>query len=360
MLAANTCRFILFQAVKEKELNVHNSLVILNMKSGAFGISYFLTQSLNAVWTSLSLLSVSFTFLNEESSTLFFLLTSLSFSLAMIFFSLVIATFFVDSKLSTQIGLLALLSPVLIYHAFSLYTFTQDNFVYFVYMGGFLPHFPCLALLQKYLYAYASPSKRFDPGDDRVLLAMLVANIPLYLVLYLYFYQVLTKKQSFRFLCKRTKKKQVVVEENHSLDSSSLDESIRNRELREEDDDCIVVRGVTKKYRDKTVLNNFSLRILQNEIVCLLGNNGAGKTTLINILVGLTKANSGDAKIYGHYLSEDISAVRNNIRLCQQFDFLFPELTPVEHLEMVCKMRNIEGKKIVQEIEEKIELTMLC
>ena len=78
-----------------------------------------------------------------------------------------------------------------------------------------------------------------------------------------------------------------------------------------------MIRNLTKKYgSNSVVVNNFSLTINRDEIVCLLGNNGAGKTTLINMLVGLTHPTSGDAKIYGHLLSEDLRSVRNNIRLC--------------------------------------------
>ena len=40
MFALNICKFIYFQAVKEKEINVLNTLITLNMNSGAYGLSF--------------------------------------------------------------------------------------------------------------------------------------------------------------------------------------------------------------------------------------------------------------------------------------------------------------------------------
>ena len=92
------------------------------------------------------------------------------------------------------------------------------------------------------------------------------------------------------------------------------------------------------------------MTISENEIICLLGNNGAGKSTLINMLVGLIKPTNGDATIYGSSICEDIFEVRKNIRLCQQFDFLFQELSPNEHLQLICNLRDIQSNLITYEI----------
>jgi len=107
------------------------------------------------------------------------------------------------------------------------------------------------------------------------------------------------------------------------------------------------------------VVNDFSLRIQQNEIICLLGNNGSGKTTLINMLVGLVKPDSGYARIYGHDLETELFEVRNNIRLCQQFDFLYQDLTPREHLELVCEMRSVPEDQVAKVVDEILETVML-
>ena len=56
----------------------------------------------------------------------------------------------------------------------------------------------------------------------------------------------------------------------------------------------ISLRGITKKYGDKTVLNGLSLDIYRGETLCILGESGGGKTTLLNILARLTPCDDGE------------------------------------------------------------------
>lgn len=54
------------------------------------------------------------------------------------------------------------------------------------------------------------------------------------------------------------------------------------------------VKNITKKYKEKTVVNNFSMVINENECVGLIGPNGAGKSTLIQIIVDILHADEGE------------------------------------------------------------------
>jgi lipopolysaccharide export system ATP-binding protein len=51
--------------------------------------------------------------------------------------------------------------------------------------------------------------------------------------------------------------------------------------------------NLSKRYRNRTVVNGVSLDLKRGEIVGLLGPNGAGKTTTFYMIVGMIKANSG-------------------------------------------------------------------
>lgn len=55
---------------------------------------------------------------------------------------------------------------------------------------------------------------------------------------------------------------------------------------------------VSKKYRNKTVLSDFSLD-LGSGVHCLLGPNGAGKSTALSILTGIRPADSGAVRVLG-------------------------------------------------------------
>jgi len=56
----------------------------------------------------------------------------------------------------------------------------------------------------------------------------------------------------------------------------------------------IHTKGLIKRYRKRTVVNNVSFEVNQGEIVGLLGPNGAGKTTSFYMVVGLVKPDEGE------------------------------------------------------------------
>src|SRR5262249_23019556 len=60
------------------------------------------------------------------------------------------------------------------------------------------------------------------------------------------------------------------------------------------------LNNVTKQYGPVVALRGVDLAIQPGELVALLGPNGAGKTTAVRILLGLTRADSGTATIFGH------------------------------------------------------------
>lgn len=69
----------------------------------------------------------------------------------------------------------------------------------------------------------------------------------------------------------------------------------------------IIFNKVTKKYGDRSVLNDVSLKIEPQEFISIVGPSGAGKSTLIYALIGAEKINSGeifvdDYKV--HFMSE--------------------------------------------------------
>jgi len=64
-------------------------------------------------------------------------------------------------------------------------------------------------------------------------------------------------------------------------------------------DTVIAARALRKVYRSITALDGIDLEVQAGELFGLLGPNGAGKTTTVKILLGLTRATSGEAEIHG-------------------------------------------------------------
>jgi ABC-2 type transport system ATP-binding protein len=59
----------------------------------------------------------------------------------------------------------------------------------------------------------------------------------------------------------------------------------------------IETRDLVKRYGRIEALKGVSLRVEKGQIYGLLGQNGAGKTTLIKVLLGVTRATDGDARL---------------------------------------------------------------
>src|SRR5690348_16648686 len=61
----------------------------------------------------------------------------------------------------------------------------------------------------------------------------------------------------------------------------------------------IQVEGLSKRYRHRQAVNNLSFTVRGDEVCALLGPNGAGKTSTMRILVGLSRADRGTARLLG-------------------------------------------------------------
>jgi len=63
--------------------------------------------------------------------------------------------------------------------------------------------------------------------------------------------------------------------------------------------EAIFVEGLTKKYGEKTVVNNLNLSVNRGTVFGLLGANGAGKSTTIECILGTKKADEGTVRLLG-------------------------------------------------------------
>lgn len=118
----------------------------------------------------------------------------------------------------------------------------------------------------------------------------------------------------------------------------------------------LTLENISKQYNNNPVLENINLEIQSGEIVSLLGQSGSGKTTLLNIILGLTKMDSG--RIYYHH--EDLTNVKMKERgfnIVFQDYALFPHLNAYENI--VYGLKNKKSAVSKSELQEYIDFLEL-
>ncbi len=84
----------------------------------------------------------------------------------------------------------------------------------------------------------------------------------------------------------------------------------------------ISLRHITKKFKNITAVDDFSLTVNQGDIYGFLGPNGAGKSTCIRMMLGLVKPTSGDIDMFGYDIRTHRKEVLANIgALIERPDF---------------------------------------
>lgn len=110
------------------------------------------------------------------------------------------------------------------------------------------------------------------------------------------------------------------------------------------------VKKLSKKYADKTVLQDVSFDIVPGEIVALLGANGSGKTTTINSICQLIEFEGGEITFDGQSIKTDraylsqIGAVLGGSRNINW------RLTPSQNAEYFAALRGHSGKAVKHHI----------
>lgn len=120
----------------------------------------------------------------------------------------------------------------------------------------------------------------------------------------------------------------------------------------------IDINQLSKSFERQKILNNIDFQLKEAEIVGLIGPSGSGKSTLIKTMLGMEKADNGQALILEKTMPE--RKILESIGYMAQSDALYELLTGYENLEFFGRMKNLSGKKLKEEINyvaEVVDLT---
>jgi ABC-2 type transport system ATP-binding protein len=122
-------------------------------------------------------------------------------------------------------------------------------------------------------------------------------------------------------------------------------------------DFAIDVAGMTKRFGERTVVNQIDLKVRRGEICGFLGPNGSGKTTFIRMLCGLLRADGGSGTCLGMDVLRDSERIKRKVGyMTQRFSF-WEDLSIRENLDFVARMYGVDGRRRrVTEALEKLGL----
>lgn len=113
----------------------------------------------------------------------------------------------------------------------------------------------------------------------------------------------------------------------------------------------IDVINVSKKYKDKTILNNINLTFEEGFIYGLVGPNGAGKSIFLKLLCGFYQPTSGSIIFDNEKITKN-NAYKFNIRALIDKPCFFADMTGYENLELLSKICNkIDKKDIINTLD---------
>lgn len=128
----------------------------------------------------------------------------------------------------------------------------------------------------------------------------------------------------------------------------------------------IVGEHLTKQYKNRKVVNDVSMHVVNGEIYGLVGPNGAGKSTMLKMLLNLTKPDMGEFTIDGVSVQKNGYQTLRKVGAIIENQYFYEQLTGRENLELHCEymgypnleeidkvlglvsLKNIDGKHVSQ------------
>ncbi len=113
--------------------------------------------------------------------------------------------------------------------------------------------------------------------------------------------------------------------------------------------------GVTKTFGNHKALDGLNFKVYKG-VNGLIGPNGAGKTTTIKLILGLIRANTGQAEMFGLDCWQQSQEIRCKIGILYEKIAFYEHLSGFEHLKFIAKIKGVtdpasESKKVLKLVE---------
>jgi putative spermidine/putrescine transport system ATP-binding protein len=116
--------------------------------------------------------------------------------------------------------------------------------------------------------------------------------------------------------------------------------------------------GITKRYGNKTVLDNLELDIRKGEFVTFLGPSGCGKSTALSIVAGLIAATEGEIRLNGARV-DHLPPEKRAFGMVFQNYALFPHMTVFDNVSFGLTLKPLSKEEIKKRTDAMLKLVQL-
>ena len=107
----------------------------------------------------------------------------------------------------------------------------------------------------------------------------------------------------------------------------------------------IDVRGLTKHYGERTVVDHVDMQVRRGTIYGFLGPNGSGKTTTIRMLCGLLTPDEGSGTCLGFDLRSQARQIKRQVGYMTQKFGLYEDLSIEENLDFIARIHAVPERR---------------
>ncbi len=122
----------------------------------------------------------------------------------------------------------------------------------------------------------------------------------------------------------------------------------------------IEVSGLTKRYGPTLAVSDVSFEVRKGEVLGFLGPNGAGKTTTMRVITGYLPPTDGKVRVAGYDVVEEPLEAKRRTGYLPESPPVYPDMTVVEYLGFVARIKGLARKEIkarIGEISERCAIT---
>ncbi len=120
----------------------------------------------------------------------------------------------------------------------------------------------------------------------------------------------------------------------------------------------VTLKGLSKGFDGKNIIENFDLTINHGEFVTILGPSGCGKTTVLRLIAGLEDVDSGTIMLGPQDITH-IPAELRHINTVFQSYALFPHMTVFENVAFGLRMQKTPESEIILRVEDVLKMVQL-